>query len=103
MQRTEFYESAVKYGFYGVDKSGLFGKKDNVRKYWEDVAIKVSIRPAIERILEHKNKVRIVDLGCGSGARVIPRAQKRMGAIAPRRSIIRPYSPKKPTTASRKS
>jgi SAM-dependent methyltransferase len=67
MQRTEFYESAVKYGFYGVDKSGLFGKKDNVRKYWEDVFIKMSIRPAIERILEHKNKVRIVDLGCGSG------------------------------------
>ena len=67
MQRTEFYESAVKYGFYGVDKSGLFGKKDNVRKYWEDVSIKMSIRPAIERILEHKNKVRIVDLGCGSG------------------------------------
>ena len=67
MQRTEFYESAVKYGFYGVDKSGLFGKKDNVRKYWEDVAIKVSIRPAIERILERKDKIRIVDLGCGSG------------------------------------
>jgi SAM-dependent methyltransferase len=65
--RTEFYESAVKHGFYGVDKSGLFGKKDNVRKYWEDVSIKMSVRPAIERILEHKNRIRIVDLGCGSG------------------------------------
>jgi hypothetical protein len=60
MQRTEFCESAVKYGFYGVDKSGLFGKKDNVRKYWEDVVIKESIRPAIERILERKDKIRIV-------------------------------------------
>jgi len=67
MPRTEFYETAVKYGFYGVDKSGLFGKKDNVRKYWEDTSIKMSIRPIIERILEQKDKVRIVDLGCGSG------------------------------------
>jgi SAM-dependent methyltransferase len=67
MQRTEFYESAVKHGFYGVDKSGLFGKKDNVRKYWEDVSIKMSIRSAIERVLEHKKRIRIVDLGCGSG------------------------------------
>lgn len=67
MPRTEFYESAVKHGFYGVDKSGLFGKKDNVRKYWEDVSIKLSIRPAIEQILGCKDKIRIVDLGCGSG------------------------------------
>jgi len=67
MPRTEFYESAVKHGFYGLDKSGLFGKKDNVRRYWEDVSIKMSVRPAIERILERKNRIRIVDLGCGSG------------------------------------
>jgi len=50
-----------------VDKSGLFGKKDNVRKYWEDVSIKMSIRPAIEQVLGCKDKIRIVDLGCGSG------------------------------------
>jgi SAM-dependent methyltransferase len=67
MLRTEFYEVAVKHGFYGVDKYGLFGKKDNVRKYWEDVSIKLSIRPAIEQILKEKDKIRIIDLGCGSG------------------------------------
>jgi SAM-dependent methyltransferase len=67
MPRTEFYEIAVKRGFYGVSESGLSGKKDNVRKYWEDVFIKMSIRPAIEQILGHKDKIRIVDLGCGSG------------------------------------
>jgi SAM-dependent methyltransferase len=67
MPRTEFYEIAVKRGYYGVSESGLFGKKDNVRKYWEDIFIKLAIQPAIERILEHKNKIRVVDLGCGSG------------------------------------
>ncbi len=67
MPRTEFYEIAVKRGFYGVGESGLSGKKDNVRKYWEDVSIKMSIQSTVEQILEHKDKIRIVDLGCGSG------------------------------------
>ncbi len=67
MPRTEFYESAVKHGFYGVDKSGLSGKKDNVRKYREDVSIKMSVRPAFEQVLGCKDKIRIVDLDCGSG------------------------------------
>jgi len=71
MPRTEFYETAVKYGFYGVDKSVFFGKKDYVRKYWEDILIKISVRPALEQILERKNKIRIADLGCGSGEGII--------------------------------
>lgn len=67
MAKTEFFETAVKRGYYGTDKSGLFGKKDNVRKYWEDVSIKTAIRPVIEMVLERKEKIRIIDLGCGSG------------------------------------
>lgn len=67
MARTEFYETAVKSGFYGLERGGLFGKKDNVRKHWEDVFIKVAVRPIIEKILKEKTKIRITDLGCGSG------------------------------------
>jgi SAM-dependent methyltransferase len=67
MPKTEFYEIAVEHGFYGLEKSGLFGKKDNVRKYWEDISIKLSVRPAVEALLSHKNQIRVVDLGCGSG------------------------------------
>lgn len=48
---AEFYESAVRSGYYGVDRSGLFGKKDNVRKFWEDMSIKLLLRPTIEQIL----------------------------------------------------
>ena len=65
--RTEFFESAVKMGFYGIERSGLEGKKDNVRKYWEDVFIKLSIRDIIAEILNRKNIMRVVDLGSGSG------------------------------------
>jgi SAM-dependent methyltransferase len=67
MRRTEFYEAAVKAGFYGLERSGISGKKDNVRKYWEDVFIKTGIRPAVEPLLRALGKLRVVDLGAGSG------------------------------------
>ena len=67
MLKTEFYEAAVRQGFYGIDAGGLFGKKDNVRKYWEDVFIKLSLRDAVTALLAEKNALRIVDLGAGSG------------------------------------
>ncbi|MFA6598937.1 MAG: class I SAM-dependent methyltransferase [Ignavibacteriaceae bacterium] len=67
MEKTEFFETAVLQGFYGVDKGGLTGKKDNVRKYWEDISIKTAIRKSILDLRNHKEKLRIVDLGCGSG------------------------------------
>lgn len=66
-RKTEFYETAVRLGFYGADSSGLFGKKDNVRKYWEDIVIKLSIRPFVERLLRDRERIRVVDLGSGSG------------------------------------
>lgn len=67
MEKTEFFETAVQQGFYGLDKGGLTGKKDNVRKYWEDISIKTAIRRPILNLLNHKAKLRVVDLGCGSG------------------------------------
>src|SRR3990172_9007298 len=67
MLKTEFFESAVRQGFYGLDRSNLFGKKDNVRRYWEDVFIKISVQKILERLLKKKSRLRIADLGCGSG------------------------------------
>lgn len=67
MLKTELYEIAAHRGFYGGTPSGLFGIKDNVRKYWEDTFIKLSLRAAVEQILAQKGKIRILDLGCGSG------------------------------------
>jgi hypothetical protein len=67
MLKTEFYEAAVRQGFYGIDGGGLVGKKDNVRKYWEDIFIKLSLREAMASLLAEKGALRIVDLGAGSG------------------------------------
>lgn len=67
MEKTEFFETAVQHGFYGIDKGGLLGKKDNVRKYWEDISIKTAIRQPVIELLNDKGKINIVDFGCGSG------------------------------------
>ena len=67
IQPAEFFDIAAQQGFYGSERVGLTGKKDNVRKYWEDVTTKLTIREPIERFLERRNNIRIVDLGCGSG------------------------------------
>ena len=66
-KRTEFYETAVSMGYYGREDSGLTGKKDNVRKFWEDIYIKMLVRPFVENKPADTDKLRILDLGSGSG------------------------------------
>lgn len=67
IEPSEFFDIAVEQGFYGIEKGGFSGKYDNVRKYWEDIITKLVIRDSIEKILEKKDNIRIIDLGCGSG------------------------------------
>lgn len=64
---AEFYDIAAQWGYYGLEKGGLTGKKDNVRKYWEDIVIKLTVRSSIEKLLTGKSDIRAIDLGCGSG------------------------------------
>ena len=65
--RSEFYDKAVSLGFYGNDESGLTGKKDNVRKFWEEMSTKVYCRGLVEKIVKGGKKISILDLGSGSG------------------------------------
>jgi len=50
--------------------SGLIGKYDNVRRFWEDQNTAVFLRPALNSLVEQKKinlkRIRILDLGCGS-------------------------------------
>ena len=50
--------------------SGLTGKYDNVRRFWEDQNTAISLRPALNNLVERKKRnlerIRILDLGCGS-------------------------------------
>jgi SAM-dependent methyltransferase len=63
------YTEAVKSGLY-AKKSGLVGKYDNVRRYWEDELTRYFLRPHLRKLIERSRqlarRVRIIDLGCGS-------------------------------------
>jgi len=69
-QRNDPYTQAVTSGKYDRE-TGLRGKYDNVRVYWEDEVTRFFLRPHIEKRLQHVSEkgrgLRILDLGCGSG------------------------------------
>lgn len=68
-EQMQAYTEAVKSGTY-AKKSGLTGKYDNVRKYWEDEITRQYIRPFLQKLIDNKKqslkRLRILDLGCGS-------------------------------------
>jgi SAM-dependent methyltransferase len=71
MEKTkEVYREAANSGKY-EKITGLIGKYDNVRRYWEDELTRIAIQPYIEKVIEDKyrrmERLRILDLGCGSG------------------------------------
>jgi SAM-dependent methyltransferase len=70
MAEKKAYTQAVQTGKY--DKAtGLLGKYDNVRRFWEDQITGYSLRPALNALVERKTqrleRIRVLDLGCGSG------------------------------------
>ncbi len=68
-EQMHAYTEAVKSGLY-AKKSGLVGKYDNVRRYWEDEITREFLRPYVQRLLDRcsssMRRLRILDLGCGS-------------------------------------
>jgi len=68
-EQMEAYSEAVQSGLY-AKKTGLVGKYDNVRRYWEDEITRQFIRPHLHRLIERSKsqmrRIRILDLGCGS-------------------------------------
>lgn len=69
VEQMKAYSEAATSGLY-AKQSGLVGKYDNVRRLWEDEITRISLRPHLDRLIERKQsqmqRVRILDLGCGS-------------------------------------
>lgn len=65
------HRSGRERGDYNLYKGNLYGKYDNVRTCWEDQLTRFALRPFLAKITEEKRKkgekVRVLDLGCGSG------------------------------------
>jgi len=70
MAEKKAYTQAVRTGLY-YKPPGLLGKYDNVRRFWEDQVTGIFLRPALNDLAERKKqrlqRIRILDLGCGSG------------------------------------
>lgn len=68
-EQMEAYGEAVKSGLY-AKKTGLVGKYDNVRRYWEDKITRLFLRGHLQKLIERcqasMRRLRILDLGCGS-------------------------------------
>jgi len=66
---NQAYTEAVKSGLY-AKKTGLVGKYDNVRRYWEDEITRQFLRPHLQELIKRSQsqmrRLRILDLGCGS-------------------------------------
>ncbi|UCD90151.1 MAG: class I SAM-dependent methyltransferase [Desulfobacterales bacterium] len=70
MSEKKAYTQAFQTGKYNK-ASGLLGKYDNVRRFWEDQVTAIFLRSALNDLIERKKKrlerIRILDLGCGIG------------------------------------
>jgi len=69
IDQMEAYTEAATSGLY-AKQSGLVGKYDNVRRLWEDEITRLFLHPHLEQLIARKQsrmqRVRIMDLGCGS-------------------------------------
>ncbi len=69
LEQMPAYSEAVESGHY-AKQSGLVGKYDNVRRYWEDEITRIFLRPYLHKLINRSRAVmrrlRIMDLGCGS-------------------------------------
>jgi SAM-dependent methyltransferase len=70
-KRPDHYQPAVATGWYGRDGGGLLGKYDNVRRYWENQATRYALHdfigPLVARKRRSLSRIRVLDLGAGSG------------------------------------
>lgn len=70
MAELDAYNEASQSGLY-QKPTGLLGKYDNVRRFWEDEELGLYLRPFLEQLIARKKeggeKLRLLDLGCGSG------------------------------------
>lgn len=68
-EQMQAYTEAVQSGLY-AKKSGLVGKYDNVRRYWEDETTRTFLRPYLAKLInrsrQNLRRLRILDFGCGS-------------------------------------
>lgn len=93
---TRQYEAAVTDGLYDRDHGGLHGKRDNVRRYWEDQITRYALHRFVEPLVARKrqalSRIRVLDLGAGSGEgyEILTSLKKRGEGLASREIDLLP-------------
>ncbi|MBL7118368.1 MAG: class I SAM-dependent methyltransferase [Candidatus Syntrophoarchaeum sp.] len=61
------YDEAISSGYY-KRRTGLIGKYDNVRTFWEDEIIRIFVRPYMKKLGNRGEKrIKVLEMGCGYG------------------------------------
>ena len=67
MAEINAYNEALRSGQY-EKPTGLLGKYDNVRRFWEDEQVGLYLRPFMKKVMvQCRQNLRVMDIGCGSG------------------------------------
>ena len=66
MGMSDAYDYAIRSGRY-TNGSEIIGKYDNVRVLWEDEITRRVLKTHIQRLIRGRDKIRILDMGCGYG------------------------------------
>lgn len=92
----ETYATAVSDGFYRRQVGGLYGKHDNVRRYWEDQITRYALREFVEPLVQRKrrslSRIRVLDLGAGAGEgyETLTNLKKRTESLASKEVDVLP-------------
>ncbi len=97
MAEKDAYNEALRSGQY-QKPSGLLGKYDNVRRFWEDEQLGLYLRPYLEELVASRREqgvgLRVLDLGCGGGdgIEMLASINRRQPAISDHNTKVIPPS-----------
>lgn len=93
---SQNYAAAVAAGAYERETGGLFGKYDNVRRFWEDQINRYTLGSFLAPLVAAKSRglsrMRVLDLGCGAGEgyEILANVNRKTASLADKEADMLP-------------